>query len=118
MPSGVPIVVSLVASAFQATPPEQGNDSPSNEEIVVTGERVKRSLKDTPSNVDVISQSEIEAQSADRVEQVLALIPNVQLGNGSEGPARRFPPSWVATGRPLSTLATIRCHAGACECLH
>lgn len=113
MPSGMTIAVSLMASALQATPQEPDTNPASNEEIVVTGERVSRSLRETPSSVNVISQSEIEAQSADRVEQVLALIPNVQLGNGSEGPAIRgldttgalqALPAFLGGNRPRTTI--------------
>ena len=77
-----------VAAAAPAPPPVSA--APQNPDtIIVTGERAKRSLKETSSSVVVVTPAEIEAQSADRVEQVLALIPNVQLGNGSEGPAIR-----------------------------
>ena len=47
--------------------------------IIVTGERVKRSLKETSSSVTVTTARDIEASGADRGEQVLALVPNVQL---------------------------------------
>ena len=70
------------------------------DEIIVTGERVRRSVRDTPSSVAVIDQSDMEANGADRVDQLLALIPNVQLGNGSQGPAIR---GMDSTG-PLSSL--------------
>ena len=70
------------------------------DEIIVTGERVRRSVRDTPSSVAVIDQSDMEANGADRVDQLLALIPNVQLGNGSQGPAIR---GMDSTG-PLSAL--------------
>ena len=70
------------------------------DEIIVTGERVRRSVRDTPSSVAVIEQSDMEANGADRVDQLLTLIPNVQLGNGSQGPAIR---GLDSTG-PLSAL--------------
>ena len=70
------------------------------DEIIVTGERVRRSVRDTPSSVAVIDQSDMEANGADRVDQLLALVPNVQLGNGSQGPAIR---GMDSTG-PLSAL--------------
>lgn len=83
------------------------------DEIIVTGERARRSLKDTPSSVAVISQSEIEAAGANRVDDILALIPNVQLGNGSQGPAIRGMdttgalsalPAFLGGNRPRTTL--------------
>jgi outer membrane receptor protein involved in Fe transport len=94
-----------------AAPPEPLVDRP--DEIVVTGERVKRSIRDTASSVEVATQREIEAQSADRVDQVLSLIPNVQLGNGSEGPAIRGQdttgalqalPAFMGGNRPRTTI--------------
>jgi len=78
-------IVGLAAVAGGVEPADQEVSS----EIVVTGERVKRSLKDTPSSVVVFTKSDIDAQAADRLDQLLALVPNVQLGNGSEGPAIR-----------------------------
>lgn len=59
------------------------------EEIVVTGERVTRSIKDTASSVVVVPGEAIEALAIDRTDQLLAFIPNVQLGSGVEGPAIR-----------------------------
>src|SRR5436190_6206041 len=83
------------------------------DEIIVTGERISRSLRETPSSVHVTDQRGIEAQSADRVDQLLALIPNVQLGNGSEGPAIRGQdttgalqalPAFLGGNRPRTTV--------------
>lgn len=82
-------------------------------EIVVTGERVPRRLRETASSVVVASQREIEADMADRVDQVLAMVPNVLLGNGSEGPAIRgldttgalqALPAFLGGNRPRTTL--------------
>ena len=55
-----------------------------HEQIIVTGERVKRSLSETASSVVVIGRRDIEAAGADRAEQMLTLVPNVQLGSGSQ----------------------------------
>jgi len=87
----------LTSSAPAAAPAAQPGDG---EEIVVTGERVPRSLRDTSSSVFVVTQSEMERQGADRVDQLLANIPNVQLGSGSQGPAIRG----MDTTGPLSAL--------------
>jgi outer membrane receptor protein involved in Fe transport len=83
------------------------------EDIIVTGERVPRRLRDTASSVAVITEREIDAAAADRVEQILALIPNVQLGSGSDGPAVRGQdttgvlhdlPAFLGGNRPRMTL--------------
>src|SRR4051812_27941988 len=84
--AGVVPVVVAVALAAQAPPPVEPADPG---DIVVTGERVRRSLKDTAASVAVLTEADIEARAEDRLDQLLALIPNVQLGNGSEGPTIR-----------------------------
>jgi len=82
-------------------------------EIVVTGERVRRSLKETQSSVSVATERDIEAASANRVEEMLKLVPNVQLGTGSEGPAIRGQdttgalqalPAFLGGNRPRTTV--------------
>ena len=92
-------IVCVALWAVVAEEPKSLPDEPENA-IVVTGERVSRSVRDTPSSVSVISQSEVEANGADSVDDVLALVPNLQLGNGSQGPAIR---GLDSTG-PLSAL--------------
>jgi iron complex outermembrane receptor protein len=102
-----------IAAALAAAHSGQPAPSDSGETIIVTGERVKRSLKETQSSVSVLTQRDIEAASADRVKQVLALIPNVQLGSGSDGPAIRGQdttgalqalPAFLGGNRPRTTL--------------
>lgn len=82
------IGIAAASMAAGQTGSRNPDDSP-RKEIIVTGERAKRALKDTASSVSVISEQEIDAQAANRMDQLLASIPNVQLGNGSEGPAIR-----------------------------
>ncbi len=79
----------LAALAGAQAQPERVAKDDAVDEIVVTGERIPRSLKETASSVVVITGQEIEAQAADRVDQLLATIPNVQLGSGVEAPAIR-----------------------------
>ena len=77
----------LSGSAAAAQTPSAGESGAA--EIVVTGERVPRTLLETQSSVVVVTGREIEAQAADRVDQLLATVPNVQFGSGAEGPAIR-----------------------------
>ena len=94
--------------------------------IIVTGERVKRSLRDTASSVSVVSRRDIEAASADRVEQMLELVPNVQLGDGGEGPtirgqdttgaSSRCLPSSAATGRARRSSSTAGARPTTSSC--
>jgi outer membrane receptor protein involved in Fe transport len=78
----------LIAAAEAAAAPVKA-PAPKPDEIIVTGERVKRALKDTPSSVHVITERELAAMPLDRVEQVLAGVPNVLVGSGSQGPTIR-----------------------------
>lgn len=59
-------------------------------DIIVTGERVPRTLRETPTSVAIVTSERLETlPGADRLEDLFDLIPNIQLGNGSEGPAIR-----------------------------
>lgn len=73
-----------LAAQDPATSDQQGQ-----QEIIVTGERIPRAELETASSVVVFSAADLEATSADRLDQLLALVPNVQLGSGEEGPAIR-----------------------------
>lgn len=76
----------LVAFALQ----QSATAAPAIPEIVVTGERIPRSLRETPSSVSVITAKDVDAMAApDRVDQVLDLVPNVQMSSGGEGPTIR-----------------------------
>lgn len=106
------IGVVLVAAA-QATAAPTNASARKPDEIIVTGERVKRTLKDTPSSVHVVVGRELHAMSADRIDEVLAGVPNVQLGNASEGPAIRGQnstgvlnslPAFLGGARPRATI--------------
>lgn len=87
---GFSLLATIAATAVgPAPPPAPIEETPASEEIVVTGERVVRSLKDTASSVVVVTKTEIDAQGIDRIDQLLAAIPNVQIGSGTEAPAIR-----------------------------
>lgn len=101
------LIIAGTQAASSTAPP------PSPQDIVVTGELVKRTVKTTASSVDVVTAREIEASSVDSVEQVLATIPNVQLGQGSQGPTIRGQdttgalhdlPAFLGGNRPRTTL--------------
>lgn len=92
----VPVVRSLLYSSalaggallscMPAAAQEGGTDDAM---IVVTGERLERTLRETASSVDIVTADEIEAVQADRVDDILALIPNVQIGAGDAAPSIR-----------------------------
>lgn len=83
----------LLTSSVAAAPGADATDSPDPsapaDNIVVTGERIPRSVRETPSSVVVLTKDTIEAAGADRLDQLLHLVPNVQMGSGEEGPAIR-----------------------------
>ena len=113
MSAALTCLLSFAASAQQADPAERPPE-PEPQTIIVTGERVARSLRDTASSVAVVTAEDIESGAApDRVEQLLEAIPNVQLGSGGEGVtirgqdttgAMRDLPAFLGGNRPRTTL--------------
>ena len=82
----------LVAPAFlffamvEESPFEQGD----LEAIVVTGERVRRSVKETDSSVDVFDTRRLENEpGANRLDDLFESSPNVVVGNPGLGPTIR-----------------------------
>jgi len=107
------MVVSCLCLALASGVQHPPSDAGGRPEIIVTGERVRRTVRETASSVQVVGEREIEAQGASRVEEVLALVPNVQLGNGSQGPAIRgldttgplyALPAFLGGNRPRTTI--------------
>lgn len=105
-------LVIVCAGIMVGQAPMLGRPSP-DETIIVTGERTKRSRKETSSSVSVLNGRDVEAASANRVEDMLLLVPNVQLGTGSEGPAIRGQdttgalqalPAFLGGNRPRTTV--------------
>jgi outer membrane receptor protein involved in Fe transport len=102
----------VVAVAGSST--TQATADPELQEIIVTGERWPRRLSETASSVSVISADAVEALAgADRTDQLLALMPNVQFGSGTEGPTIRGQdstgvlrdlPGFLGGARPRATL--------------
>lgn len=80
----------LLVSLVQSTPAGgEAQEQPAPTEIVVTGERRRTPLRQTPSSVVVLDERAITAAGADRFDQLLAAIPNLQPGSGEEGVAIR-----------------------------
>lgn len=106
------VTAALLAAAVEAAAPI--NQAPTTpDQIIVTGERVPRTVRETASSLEVFTQRAIEMSGADHVREVLALVPNVQLGNGSQGPAIRgldttgplqALPAFLGGNRPRTTL--------------
>ncbi len=109
------IVTAGLALAAQAMiEPKPATSAVLLEEVVVTGERVPRTLGQTASSVVVATAESLQARAApDRIEQVLALVPNVQFGSGGDGPTIRGQdttgvlrdlPAFLGGTRPRATL--------------
>ena len=107
----------LVVTAIcivQGSAQAQASEEDVLQEVRVTGERLARPQSETASSVVVYSGERVESLSgADRIEQVLALTPNVQLGSGGVGPTIRGQdstgvlrdlPAFLGGTRPRATL--------------
>ncbi len=102
----------LLTSTAQVSAQREDEGRP---DIVVSGERIARTSHDTASSLFVETQESIEAQpDRDRVDQILQVIPNVQLGSGGEGPTIRGQdstgvgrdlPAFLSGTRPRITLS-------------
>jgi outer membrane receptor protein involved in Fe transport len=81
----------LLIAAGSAAAPQPAPPTPDNPDtIVVTGERVKRSLKETPSSVGIFSRRDIERLAApDRMQDLLQFVPNVLVGSKRDMPIIR-----------------------------
>lgn len=82
LPAAAAVLLFLLIQTVAAEEPELG-------EVIVNGERLARSRLETASSLSVVSRAELAHPGADRIDQLLALTPNVQLGSGGEGPAIR-----------------------------
>ena len=112
--TGAVIVIPLAAKAQPVASGEQQSEAQSLNTLVVTGERVERSLQQTASSVAVFDQRLLERQAgADRIEQLLDQVPNLQRGAGDVGVAIRGQDttgvliganSFLGGSRPRATL--------------
>lgn len=106
--------LATMAAAAAVEQPAQAPQAGEPDEIVVTGERTPRTLRETPSSVAVMTGDQIEAGAGlDRLDQLLEFIPNVQIGGGSQGPTVRGQdstgvlqalPGFLGGARPRVTL--------------
>ncbi|WP_265571165.1 TonB-dependent receptor [Sphingomicrobium nitratireducens] len=67
----------------------QAGGPPVEPEIVVTGERSRRTVRETASSVAVFSNEQVDDALVDRVETLVAIVPNVQEGSEGIAPAVR-----------------------------
>ncbi|MBX7540945.1 TonB-dependent receptor plug domain-containing protein [Qipengyuania sphaerica] len=82
----------LFATALAASDGEEPAGVPDKAdagEIIVTGERIRRTTMETASSVHVLEAEAIDTAAMDRLDDVLMMVPNVQFGSGEEAPAIR-----------------------------
>jgi iron complex outermembrane receptor protein len=102
----------LLAAAAAAQPQPSGEQPQSP--IVVTGERVKRSLKQTTSSVAVFDGRDIDSlAAADRLQNLLEMVPNVLVPTSRDAPTIRGQravgvlqglPAFLGGARPRTAL--------------
>src|SRR5690348_8195670 len=87
---GVPLLCWALAAGASAAATQASAPPDNPETIVVTGERTKRSLKDTQSSVTVFSKKDMERMAApDRIQQLLQMVPNVLVPTSRDPPVIR-----------------------------
>ena len=92
-------------------PPPRSEPEP---DIIITGERRPRRMRDTAASVAVFGAADLDRlPAADRLESLLPMVPNIQLGSGGEAPTIRGQdttgvvrdlPAFLGGTRPRTTL--------------
>lgn len=94
-------------SAQSQNAPDEAQATQEAEGIVVTGEKVDRSLQDTITSVGVVTGETIEAQGITTLSEAFDYIANVNLGNSQGGFSIRGIPFDNLLGAGSSPLAQI-----------
>jgi iron complex outermembrane receptor protein len=86
-----PTVVTVLAAMPAAAYANEGEVADDQQEIIVTGERIARTVQETASSVNVVTGDELRDRAgADTINEVLSLAPNVQTaGAQNNGPTIR-----------------------------
>lgn len=112
--AGMAFLASPALSAATNAVGEAPDQSPGEAVIVVTGERIPRSLEQTASSVSIFSADVLERRpDITRLDQLLEVTPNVVLGSGGQGPTIRGQdttgvlrdlPAFLGGNRPRTTV--------------
>lgn len=91
MPWGLVALLSVGSALLMLVPADEPRPEPEREqEIVITGERASRSLRDTDGSVKVFTRTDLDREpGADRLDDLFDSTPNVLLGNPGQGPSIR-----------------------------
>ncbi len=103
-------LATFCASSLSAQSSDERDASPTTQEaegIIVTGEKVDRTLQDTITSVGVITGETIEAQGITTLSEAFDYIANVNLGNSQGGFSIRGIPFDNMLGAGSSPLAQI-----------
>ncbi|MEM9599891.1 MAG: TonB-dependent receptor [Pseudomonadota bacterium] len=97
------LLLSTAASAFAQVGP---GDTAPEDEIIVTGQKIERSLQDTAASVAVVTSVDIEEQNILDLGDVIERTANLGVSNGSRFTIRGID-SLNVSGAGLGDLATI-----------
>lgn len=107
-------ILALLAAAPQTAVADPINTANTPEIIVVSGERMSRTVANTASSVAVLAEGELDRQpDVERFDQVLATTANVVLGSGGQAPTIRGQdttgvlrdlPAFIGGTRPRTTM--------------
>lgn len=100
------ISFALLASAAAVSTTAIADDNTEIEKIVVKGQKIDRSLQETPTSVAVLTADDIETNSIANISEVFAMMPNV-AGDFREGFNIRGVDAFSVSGGGNSFLATI-----------
>lgn len=99
------ISFALLASAAVSTT-AIADENTDIEKIVIKGQKIDRSLQETPTSVAVLTASDLETNNISSVSEIFAMMPNVS-GDFSEGFNIRGVDAFSVSGGGNSFLATI-----------
>lgn len=86
----LPWMVSMIAILMTVPAGEPNLGVNADETIIITGERVRRSVRNTDASVEVFDLSRLEREpGAVRLDDLYEATPNLLLGNPSQGPTIR-----------------------------
>ncbi|MEO1657745.1 MAG: TonB-dependent receptor [Pseudomonadota bacterium] len=103
----IAVMTAMLSPAVQPAP----NEANAPETIIVTGERINRSILDTASSITVFNQEQIAREADRHVNQLLRQAPNLLVEGVSETPVVRGiqggGPGGLASGASAGTLPRL-----------
>lgn len=100
------VLLALAASLVSNSVVAEVMDAEEIENIVVTGQKIDRTLQETPNSVAVVTSADIEKQNISNVSDVFSSMPNVH-GNLNDGFSIRGIDSFNVSGGGNSYLTSM-----------